>query len=294
MKFGWNCTAPLDVHGYIHVVLGGHSNFDLAYTRLLALGISDEIVDALAFDVAFSLGQLWRAELMTFPAQDSCAGEGGQAAQNCRAYCPHLEKKLAAGDADSYLFEIYPPSDHRQTGVNVYKELVLSGNYSAATREAIVRLYCDELSTTKMGDMNDMSAANDIAFWPTHPLLERLYQFKALSGTLTSHVWPESGACYSPSPHPYNCTGHLPHDPLPFRGLLGDLVGDGDDEAWYTGRRTLELIDPVNDHGLPYIFDGFDYPHCEALGFDFRKLLDGPESVAGAAAPSAWVYEPDW
>jgi hypothetical protein len=129
---------------------------------------------------------------------------------------------------------------------------------------------------------------------------------EALTGELTSMHWPDIAAtpeyscgfgckvCYSATPEEFNCSGHRVDDELPLRRLLGSSVAGDDDGAWYTNRRVRDLIDPLHDHGLPYVFDDFDYDHCLALGYDFAALLNTDTSSATSVEPAAWRYQPEW
>ena len=335
--FGWNLTAPLSVHGDLHVGLGGaaiialisdlnrlmknytklyiyisvcsllflilsvfvlllfcfldlflwslsvlthddligHADYD-AFVDLLhdKVGFPLTIVDALSRMVSFSLQSLWRRELLKPPERDSCLGEISTdlSESECQQTCPHLEQHLEEGRLDQYVYFIYPPFISTQTGVEVYEEL-LSGNYSDVMLEKLVRAYCEgNIGRARQGDLNDLSACNDIAFWPMHPMLERLYQFKLLTGTIVDFAWPDDHTvCYSQTPHPFNCTGHRPYDLQPFREstLFGEL---GDTDAWLTNHRIRELVNPNHDL-VPYVFDNFDYAHCEQLGYDYEALL---------------------
>ena len=149
--------------------------------RLTAIGFSAELVDELAFMIAFSLETLWVRHLLEPPAQGACAASLGDAAaaEACGvSSCPNLELHLAnRSHMLEYVYWIYPPFLAGQTGYDANAAL-MSGNYTDAQLTQLVRLYCGEIARSPLGDMNDLSAANDIAFWPTHPTIEQLFAFK--------------------------------------------------------------------------------------------------------------------
>lgn len=139
-----------------------------------------------------------------------------------------------------------------------------------------------------------------------HPTVERLWMFKQLTGTMTDLTWPDThtdvGATSNVeganlreprmiSFYSDDCAGHRGSDVYPF-GLMkgvGDStvrtglntdgnVAPGEKQVNSGGRRgltggntltnreILAALDPrVNT--LPYVYDTFRWPHCEAQGF---------------------------
>lgn len=105
--------------------------------------------------------------------------------------------------------------------------------------------------------------------------------FKRMAGTMMDLTWPDHDfdekivSVYSDS-----CIGHRGSDVFPF-GLLDNLssvtIRSGIHYPWDSGsgnhsglsnREVLEALDPRID-SLPYVYDNFEWPHCEAEGLDF-------------------------
>lgn len=106
--------------------------------------------------------------------------------------------------------------------------------------------------------------------------------FKRLTGTMTVITWPDHDvddknvSLYSDS-----CIGHRGSDVFPF-GLLNNLSGTTirsrihypresgnlSERSGLSNREVLEALDPRIDT-LPYVYDNFDWPHCEGEGLNF-------------------------
>merc|ERR1711964_177181 len=122
-----------------------------------------------------------------------------------------------------------------------------------------------------MGDMFQATSTNDITFWVLHPSLDRLWHFMRLHDSYTEG-WDATSTC----------VGHNPEDIQPFTPTLFNLdAADADtrfDGDWnplldqdstgvYTNQALYDRLHPANDY-MPYVYDNFEWPHCEALGYD--------------------------
>ena len=129
---------------------------------------------------------------------------------------------------------------------------------------------------------------SDIMFWIIHPVIERMLAAKRVSsvtkmGDKTFFKWgPEmdtdkanwlSYSYYNLAagankfhPEEYTCTGHAADDyalpeKLPYTALImsSDKNGDGHISNW----EFLAALDPNNVHANDYVFDNFEWSHCE-------------------------------
>lgn len=130
--------------------------------------------------------------------------------------------------------------------------------------------------------------------------------FKRLTGTMTDLTWPDSdvtvvdedtGTIESEvlSLYDEDCVGHRGSDVFPF-GLATD-VGDvgflartaikGDEEGGnvLSNREILQALDPRVNR-LSYIYDTFEWSHCEEDGIDMNDAWQTPSSTEGVKRPT--------
>ena len=134
------------------------------------------------------------------------------------------------------------------------------------------------------GDMLESASPADILFWVIHPTIERLLQAKRLNtvsqiGNTSFTKWSkpqqETWLQYSfydlkegeNAFHPgnYTCRGHAAGDPALASALqmtdiiyTNDLNGDG----VLTNLEFYEVLDPNEMNNNDYVFDNFDWDHC--------------------------------
>lgn len=111
--------------------------------------------------------------------------------------------------------------------------------------------------------------------------------FSVLTESVKDFSWPDEeitttlsdGTSYTKklSVFPNDCVGHAGQDVFPF-GLVDNDVDDFRVQTGIKGnarrggnvltnREVLESFDPRNN-ALPYIYDTFEWPHCEADGYN--------------------------
>ena len=123
---------------------------------------------------------------------------------------------------------------------------------SRPQRRALVASVCN--TSTLVGEMLNSGAPLDVAFWVTHPAVERMWQRKALSGTLTDMEWSTDAA---------TCVGHHPEYVMRWHDARYD------DPAVVSHNLTnvefCELINPANPGyatAIPYVYDHFNWTVC--------------------------------
>ena len=151
------------------------------------------------------------------------------------------------------------------------------GNYLG---DEIYKLLCNYYDDTyaTMGDSLESASPADVSFWPTHPTVDRLFQWRRLNG-MGMH-WPDNSAWSVEGTRTAYCHGHNVDDVLPFTGLFDDSNGP------YTNRELLALADPA-DSGAPYIYDNFEWPHCLDEGYSVDLLLCRATCPIRTCAPRA-------
>jgi hypothetical protein len=143
-------------------------------------------------------------------------------------------------------------------------------------------------SSVKEGEMLHSGSPADIMFWIIHPVIERMLAAKRVRGVDTmgttkfvkwgpemdtvkdnwlsySYYNLEKGANKF-HPEAYECKGHNADDwalpeKLPFSGVImgSDANGDGHISNW----EFLTALDPNNVYANDYVFDNFQWNHCD-------------------------------
>ncbi|CAM9627360.1 unnamed protein product [Pylaiella littoralis] len=175
------------------------------------------------------------------------------------------------------------------------------------TKRKLVATLCS--SKVNDGDHLQSSSSLDPSFWSTHPTMERLWMYTVLTGQITDYTWPDSdvtltasdGTAYTESISKYSedCLGHRGSDVFPFDLLAGDshdftvqtgIKGNPSDGGnIFTNREVLGALDP-RMNALSYVYDTFEWKHCEADGFDLGRAwlanggAGGSTSAKGIAA----------
>ena len=144
------------------------------------------------------------------------------------------------------------------------------------------------------GDQLEASSPADATFWPIHPTMERLWQRQKLARRFAvgGQDWFDAEAAAANRTTHFcrrgTCRGHRADDVAPFRvtarwrrvaaaaaASAGDRGDDDDDVAGggerfttrlATNRELYEVADPHHSD-LPYVYENFEWTHCEALGY---------------------------
>jgi hypothetical protein len=90
----------------------------------------------------------------------------------------------------------------------------MSRSYDSETLKNIVLAMCTPGMVE--GDQIGSSSPADISFWPIHPTIDRLYQYKKLIGKLEDESWPTDFYTLYGS----RCTGHKEDDNVQVPCLL--------------------------------------------------------------------------
>ena len=136
------------------------------------------------------------------------------------------------------------------------------------------------------GDHLESASPTDPSFWVIHPTIERLFQYKLLTGGFDDESWYtdpvnqkvcEKPSCFNAT-HGFSsywshcCYGHYEDDQM-----LDFESGDVNRHVGPTNKELLAMSDPRSEnYKLPYIYDEFTWDHCEN---DFEGLMEGKISI---------------
>jgi hypothetical protein len=147
--------------------------------------------------------------------------------------------------------------------------------------EAFNMMFCE--TKVVLGDAIDAGGANDPTFWPIHPTLERLYQYKDLIKPIQNMTWPSGGVdpklttgdevpCYSMW-YTSDCKSHHAYDTIAFFALQKNTDGNFV-RSLPTNKQLLHAMSPGNgDYAMPYVYENFDWEHCEMDGYVFPSVV---------------------
>lgn len=259
-SFAWQ--LPYIPHGPVHAFIGGSFGcsdvFDWAETEV---GLSSELSFDLRTQMYSFLKNLYRgsdnlvdSQYTTNGSLISCPTYCGSDVDQMSCACTCTQNKT---DPDwyfgysEYICEISP---------------AFCTDLSRDQQSLVVEKMC-EAGWALTGDSLEAGSPADISFWPMHPTIERLWQYKKLgaSGGFINEDWIshcETSECPSLWK---NCSGHGVNDVLKWKNLFDN------DDYFYTNMDLYTLADPHNRDGLPYIFDNFKWDHC--TDYDFTSLL---------------------
>ena len=159
-----------------------------------------------------------------------------------------------------------------------------------------------------IGDHIEGNSPVDISFWPIHPTLERLVQYKNLVSPFSdyatwwsndesdtnSYGWGSEG-CKWGTTFGTDCDGHYA-DSLTVAEtttvVLGDAASSSSSSsdssgsssstttksAILTNREILDLQLPEQTQKLSYVYESFTWEHCESDGVKFPSVASADTS----------------
>ena len=244
-------AAGYSPHGPVHYFVGGYVN---------CAGLEERFGGLIDADGARSLAllllgvpkNLWRDGYVESPSY--CAADAEQT--SCHLVCAG-EPSDATWAAEMMVILLHYAELFSKTGLDIkyeWLERMAPSNYTA---------FLDVFCTMAWAPGEQMEAASpaDVSFWPIHPAMERLLQYKMLARPFTSLAWTDSAGPYCE--YTGTCKGHHGFDVTAFANAHLDAASGEFREAYLTNGELLAAIDP-NDYRMPYIYENFEWPHCAA------------------------------
>ena len=253
-KWAWNIGyVP---HGPVHAWIGGvGGDCESAFDGLKDIVGSTAVMGLKAGSFGL-LKDAYRSKIATMPMY--CASDAGR---SCRWHCPNFTDLGSSGAETRSAFQF----------LNTYGVDVSSLVWSDQLK-VVETVFCD--TTYWPGDHLEAASPIEASFWPIHPTVERLMHYKALAKPFTEVVWEDVTA--GPGKSLYctedmtACDGHHPWDLTYFEVTAKN--GTGFVKSLLTNEEMRSRSNPDANYSLPYIYNHFEWPHCDADGFPFRKL----------------------
>jgi hypothetical protein len=139
--------------------------------------------------------------------------------------------------------------------------------------EIVTRALCE--TPFWPGDHLEAASPVEASFWPIHPTLDRLVQYKSTVNPWKDMAWasiPSSATCITPDS---GCEGHNAWDATNFQAVLKNL-DDGNFEVKYsTNVEIRDAVTPQEElYKMPYLYNHFEWNHCAETGVSFIKVED--------------------
>ena len=153
--------------------------------------------------------------------------------------------------------------------------------------EIVRRLICD--TSFVLGEQAESASPLDPSFWPVHPTMDRLLQYKRLVSPFLNTHWmntqaqPPHGTVFCVTDQ---CKGHHRDDVTTFiTTVQGD---DGVFERRYlTNGELFDFLNPLAPR-MSYVYDNFRWEHCDAQGLAFplppQRVANGTKGVTNRTA----------
>lgn len=125
------------------------------------------------------------------------------------------------------------------------------------------------------GDHLEAASAAEASFWPIHPTLDRLAQYKSMVRPWKTFDWVDQTMCTRSSET--DCKGHNPWDSTYFqvtaRSGMKERTAYG--TKYMSNFEAFRAVTPQEGiYKMPYLYNHFEWAHCSEIGWDFKKVYD--------------------
>jgi hypothetical protein len=250
--YNWAWAIGYLPHGPVHVWLGGVGGGCDTFDELEPVLGSDS-VKSLKTAIFGLLKDMWRSELVNTP--EYCSLDAAHDPTACSFRCNKDDPSLMRSAINA---------------ASVY-DVDLSALNVTTLVEVIDKLWCD--TQYWPGDHLEAASPIEASFWPIHPTIERLLQYRELTRPFTDRSWNNAtGADGEPGRFcvvdQSGCKGHHAGD-LTFWYSVSLDASDGVYRRKHLTNEELRERMRPDQYTLPYIYNNFDWPHCSAQGYSF-------------------------
>lgn len=272
----FNGAAAGQAHGPIHMFTGGQSGTKNMVERMTSINLKARGADHNQMwgnGVTFffsNIKSLWRYGLWTCP--ETCSEDTPQ--EECACGCD--PDAIMASPAKHKLLDPFAESWVSSGAVPV--------DEWNSTLRGVLDLMCSYRADggVVMGDHASSGAASDPSFWILHGAVERWLQLMRMQDRFVSEDW--SVAVFDSNVHPAteSCSGHHQDDKLVFGAIDGHAFTNGEYYDYATPKES----------NVPYVYDNFEWKHCEALGVDIANRAlddDAAQAEAEVKGKASWA-----
>jgi len=290
--YEWVWSGGYTPHGPIHYYIGGYTNCGDLLSEFEALGLGEAQVKDFAVWMVMLPKNFWRAYVTESP--ESCSHDAPQTECHMKCMLDYTNK----GDVNQFTNMTY----NWVKKLSYSRAPVSDANWLRTLTEeqaaGLMKLYCETPFTP--GEQIESASPMDPSFWPIHPTMDRLLQYKRMVSDFDLLQWGPSitrsndddvttlfeGYCFqgagndddtieymNSSRHHEEfgawgkikslCKGHHPEDMTMFKSIVKDT-----ETGQYVYRATsnqelFQMINPAEYQGS-YIYENFEWKHCES------------------------------
>ena len=144
-------------------------------------------------------------------------------------------------------------------------------------KEVAEEMYCNHKYWP--GDHLEAASPAEASFWPIHPTLDRLLQYKEAVEPFTGKEWAgdddtETEVCTTGGS---NCKGHNQYD-LTFWKMSTKDSSTGLYNHNYHSNEEVRVSLNQDTYAMSYVYDDFKWEHCAEEGYDFSSATSRKSS----------------
>jgi hypothetical protein len=290
----WVLAMQFSPHGATHLFVGGAFGDCDETLRAVKDKVSSATFSRLLDKTGDLMKNMFWYEYVACPSRDACSATRGESneAGGCTCSCPALAG-VTSDSVDHAFFDAFQAYQYLLEYLSpAMKDEVQA--LAASDKFSLMSAYCN--SNILLGDMLTSNSPLDVTFFNIHAEVERIWQRKALSGTLTDTTWPYPPG-YDGVSNPA-CPGQCPG----YRMVWMDYVFDGQpgklaktDYAYSKALKNQEFLRMLTPdskeyaEAIPYVYDRFTWDGCK-IPKKYKAYMDsslmgwdqwvGPEDVA--------------
>ena len=210
------------------------------------------------------LKNAWKAELIEMPKY--CAAD--TPVSECKWVCAEdFAENPTAEKLAQIFFNIDKAHDHYE--------------------QVVTRIACE--TPFWPGDHLEAASPVEASFWPIHPTIDRMTQYKQVVRPFTDRSWATGPACNAPG-KAGNCFGHNAYDVTFFESTVLNITTNSYEKRHLTNQQVRESTNPISHasmatmtedwqyavvqpgYAMPYVYNHFEWHHCEEMGIHFQVL----------------------
>ena len=253
--YAW--AAPYAPHGPVHFMIGGYAN-----CGNLLEDLGDDIPSSAIARIALNMinipKNLWRAHELEAPT--FCSADTPQ--NDCHMICKNnvSETMMDAMFVDRPTFGDWSSSD----------------GLDDARRRAVVEKLCS--TPWSPGEQMESASPVDVSFWPIHPTVDRLLQYRRIVRPFNDSSWVTStdlGGAKACQYSRYGCDGHHAFDltvsPTRVADPSAPINGSKFTSTFLSNGDLFHMLNP-HEYRMSFLYDSFTWSHCDDVGVKFPTL----------------------
>lgn len=255
----------------MHTFIGGYTHCGNLSEHFGRFGLGERALKTIALVLLELAKNYWRAFWMESP--EYCSMDTPQ--NDCHLVCEDKINNISfVEDFVSGIYDLVAPlSEKAELAGDFYLDWFATITKNDTIQTAFVREVCT--MSWFPGEQLESASPIDVSFWPIHPTVERLFQYKLLIAPFNDERWAaplsykgkKTRYCqyYSTS----DCEGHHAYDLTAFQVSVRNDTGDFE-LKYLTNGEILGAIQ-MTSYKMPYVYNDFSWPHCEYSGYSFPK-----------------------